>query len=56
MNNNDFGIGTNASNYKSKNINVIGHEIAASIHEQDHFKRRLRSSFMYSNMRKPSMS
>jgi len=35
---------------------VIGHEIAASNYESDNFRRQLRSSFMYSNMRKPSMS
>ena len=56
LNSQDFGIGTNAAQYKKSNQNVIGHEIAASNYESDNFRRQLRSSFMYSNMRKPSMS
>lgn len=51
----DFGIGTVSSNFKQKN-NLIGHELAAYNYENENPRQKLRTSFMYSNMRKISMS
>jgi hypothetical protein len=55
LNNTDFGFGNLSSNFKNKR-NAIGGELAASNHELDNPRQQLRTSFMYSNMRKISMS
>lgn len=55
LNNTDFGFSNPSSNYKHKR-NAIGGELAASNHELDNPRQQLRTSFMYSNMRKISMS